>query len=107
MAENVGQKESRAEIGGFGRGVIGGGEDSTIHYTVEAGMGAKHCVLMRFSQTGKVISKRFREFEPHRRVGGFRKFGGQEFGMHEEGQFAIPARLCTCDGRLKRVSADA
>ena len=99
MAENVGQKEGR--LSERSADSVWGGTMGVHLWTTGTPSGAlpwglRNCVRMRFSQMGNAISKRFRELEPHRRVGGFRKFGGQEFEMHEEGQFATPWRLYAC-----------
>ena len=92
MAENVGQKEGRLpeRSADFGRGGPWGSRP--VHLSVDdwdSAMGTNHRVRMHFSQTGKAISKRFCELEPHRRVGaesvGFANLAVKECEMHDEG----------------------
>lgn len=86
MKSGVHVRECRAERGPLLPEIGGGHWGTGQHHSIAVDDGGQTiAVHMRFSQTGKAISKRFRGLEPHSRVGGFRKFGGQEFEMHEEG----------------------
>ena len=107
MAENVGQKEGRLpeRSADFGPRGGNGGHLWTTGTPERCHAGQTLCARAspkRASQSQNDFAN-----EPHRRVGGFRKFGGQEFEMHEEGQLVTSGGFALATSGSSESEADA